>query len=70
MRASFVRSLDRVKRVISVNVYLATSGDFYNQPIVAAAASELLRNVFGEDKMSVRSVFGVAALPPRRTGHA
>ena len=58
-----VGSLDRVTRVVSVKVYLATDGDFYNQPIVADAASELLRDVFGEDKMSVRSVFGVASLP-------
>jgi enamine deaminase RidA (YjgF/YER057c/UK114 family) len=58
-----VGSLDRVTRVVSVKVYLATHGDFYNQPIVADAASELLRDVFGEDKMSVRSVLGVTALP-------
>jgi enamine deaminase RidA (YjgF/YER057c/UK114 family) len=58
-----VGSLDRVTRVVSVKVYLATHGDFYNQPIVADAASELLRDVFGEDKMSVRSVVGVASLP-------
>jgi enamine deaminase RidA (YjgF/YER057c/UK114 family) len=58
-----VNSLDRVTRVVSVKVYLATHGDFYNQPIVADAASELLRDVFGEDKMSVRSVVGVASLP-------
>jgi enamine deaminase RidA (YjgF/YER057c/UK114 family) len=58
-----VASLDRVTRVVSVKVYLATHGDFYNQPIVADAASELLRDVFGEDKMSVRSVVGVASLP-------
>jgi enamine deaminase RidA (YjgF/YER057c/UK114 family) len=56
-------SLDRVTRVVSVKVYLATEGDFYNQPVVADAASELLRDVFGEDKMSVRSVLGVTALP-------
>jgi enamine deaminase RidA (YjgF/YER057c/UK114 family) len=56
-------SLDRVSKVVRVGVYLATSGDFYNQPTVADAASELLRDVFGEDKMSVRSVFGVASLP-------
>ena len=56
-------SLDRVTRVASVRVYLATAGDFYNQPVVADAASELLRDVFGEDKMSVRSVLGVTALP-------
>jgi enamine deaminase RidA (YjgF/YER057c/UK114 family) len=56
-------ALDRVTRVVSVKVYLATDGDFYNQPIVADAASELLRDVFGEDRMSVRSVLGVSALP-------
>ena len=56
-------SLDRVTKVVRVGVYLATSGDFYNQPIVADAASELLRDVFGEGKMSVRSVLGVASLP-------
>jgi enamine deaminase RidA (YjgF/YER057c/UK114 family) len=56
-------SLDRVTKVVRVGVYLATSGDFYNQPIVADAASELLRDVFGDGKTSVRSVFGVASLP-------
>jgi enamine deaminase RidA (YjgF/YER057c/UK114 family) len=56
-------SLDRVSKVVRVGVYLATSEDFYNQPIVADAASELLRDVFGEEKMSVRSVLGVTALP-------
>jgi enamine deaminase RidA (YjgF/YER057c/UK114 family) len=58
-----IGSLDRVSKVVRVGVYLATSGDFYNQPIVADAASEMLRDVFGEDKMSVRSVLGVTALP-------
>ena len=56
-------SLDRVTKVVSVKVYMATSGDFYNQPIVADAASEFLRDVFGEGRMSVRSVLGVASLP-------
>jgi enamine deaminase RidA (YjgF/YER057c/UK114 family) len=56
-------SLDHITRVVSVKVYLATHGDFYNQPIVADAASEILRDVLGEDRMSVRSVLGVATLP-------
>ncbi len=56
-------SLDRVTKVVRVGVYLATSGDFYSLPTVADAASELLRDIFGEDKISVRSVFGVATLP-------
>jgi enamine deaminase RidA (YjgF/YER057c/UK114 family) len=58
-----IGSLDRVARVVSVKVYLATDEDFYNQPTVADAASELLRDVFGEDKTSVRSVLGVSVLP-------
>ena len=56
-------TLDRVRKVVRVGVYLATAGDFYNQPIVADAASELLRDVFGEGMTSVRSVIGVASLP-------
>jgi enamine deaminase RidA (YjgF/YER057c/UK114 family) len=56
-------SLDRVTKVIGVRVYLATSGDFANQPAVANAASELLQEVFGEEKRAVRSVLGVTSLP-------
>lgn len=57
-------SLDRVTRVLSMRVYLATTGDAdINQPLIADAASELLRDVFGEGKMSVRSVIGVTSLP-------
>jgi enamine deaminase RidA (YjgF/YER057c/UK114 family) len=56
-------SLDRVAKVIRVGVYLATSGDFYKHAFVADAASELLRDVFGEGMMSVRSVLGVSSLP-------
>ncbi len=55
--------LDRVTKVVGVRVYLATARDFSNQPLVADAASELLRDLFGEDKMSVRSVVGVNSLP-------
>jgi len=56
-------SLDRVTRVVRLSVYLATAGDFFDQPRVADGASELLRDVFGEERMSVRSVIGVASLP-------
>jgi enamine deaminase RidA (YjgF/YER057c/UK114 family) len=56
-------SLDKVTRVIRLGVYLATDGDFFAQPKVADAASELFRDVFGKDKASVRSVIGVASLP-------
>ena len=56
-------SLDKVTHVVRLCVYLATAGDFFDQPKVADAASELFRDVFGEDKTSVRMVLGVASLP-------
>jgi enamine deaminase RidA (YjgF/YER057c/UK114 family) len=56
-------SLDKVTRVVKLTAYLATEGDFIAQPKVADAASELLRDVFGEEKLPVRMVLGVASLP-------
>jgi enamine deaminase RidA (YjgF/YER057c/UK114 family) len=56
-------SLDRVARVVRLGVFMATSGDFFDQPQVADAASDLFRDVFGADKMAVRLVMGVASLP-------
>jgi enamine deaminase RidA (YjgF/YER057c/UK114 family) len=56
-------SLDKVTRVVRLCIYLATDGDFFDQPKVADAASELFRDVFGELKTSVRMVLGVASLP-------
>jgi enamine deaminase RidA (YjgF/YER057c/UK114 family) len=56
-------SLDKVTRVVQLRVYVATVGDFLDHPKVSDAASELFRDVFGEDKNSVRMVLGVASLP-------
>ena len=56
-------SLDRVTRVVKLMAYLATEDGFLEQPKVADGASELLRDVFGEDKLPVRMVLGVASLP-------
>ena len=56
-------SLDRVTRVVRLGVFIATSGDFFDQPKVADAASDLFRDVFGIEKTSVRLVIGVASLP-------
>jgi enamine deaminase RidA (YjgF/YER057c/UK114 family) len=56
-------SLDRVKRVVRLGVFTATSGDFFDQPRIADAASDMFRDIFGADKMAVRLVIGVASLP-------
>ena len=56
-------TLDRVTRIVRLGVYLATFGDFFDQPKVADAASELFESIFGKEKTSVRTVLGVASLP-------
>jgi enamine deaminase RidA (YjgF/YER057c/UK114 family) len=56
-------SLDRISRVVRLGVYIATTGDFADHVTVADAASELLRDILGDDKMSTRLVFGVESLP-------
>jgi enamine deaminase RidA (YjgF/YER057c/UK114 family) len=56
-------SLDKVTRVVRLGVFMATSGDFLDQPRVADAVSDLFRDVFGIEKASVRLVIGVASLP-------
>ena len=56
-------SLDKVTRVVRLGVAVATSGNVRDQPKVADGASELLQDVFGEDKNPCRLVYGVASLP-------
>ena len=56
-------SLDRITRVVRLGVFLATSGDFFDQPRVADGASDLLRDLFGSGQLPVRLVIGVASLP-------
>jgi enamine deaminase RidA (YjgF/YER057c/UK114 family) len=56
-------SLDRVTRVVRLGVFIATHGDFFDQPTVADGASDLFRDVFGADRNPVRLVIGVASLP-------
>ena len=56
-------SLDKISRVVRLGVYIATAGGFSDHVTVADTASELLRDILGEDKMPSRLVFGVESLP-------
>ena len=56
-------SLDRVTRIVKLGVFIATHGDFFDQPRVADGASDLFRDVFGIEKIATRQVIGVASLP-------
>lgn len=56
-------SLDRISRPVRLGVFIATSGNLFDLPKVADAASDLFRDIFGSEKMAVRLVIGVASLP-------
>jgi enamine deaminase RidA (YjgF/YER057c/UK114 family) len=56
-------SLDAIIRVVRLGVFMATYGDFFDQPRVADGASDLLRDIFGPENLAVRMVLGVASLP-------
>ena len=59
----YLGSLDRLARVVRFTIFMATHGDFFDQPKVADAVSDLLRDVFGPEKIPARLVIGVASLP-------
>ncbi|WP_419816033.1 RidA family protein [Glacieibacterium sp.] len=56
-------SLERVRRVVKLGVFVNSTADFTDQPKVANGASDLMVEVFGEIGRHARSAVGVAALP-------
>ena len=55
--------LDRVKRVIKLVGFVASTNDFTLQPTVINGCSDLMVNVFGEKGRHARSAVGTNALP-------
>jgi enamine deaminase RidA (YjgF/YER057c/UK114 family) len=60
---NYLGSLDKVRRVVRLGVFLVTTPDFKEHPKVADGASELLENIFGKERVSARTVLGMASLP-------
>ncbi|MBW8753078.1 MAG: RidA family protein [Sphingomonadales bacterium] len=56
-------SLDRVERIVKLGAFVASTGDFTEQPKVANGASELMAELFGEAGRHARSAVGVPVLP-------
>jgi len=56
-------SLDRVKGIVQVTVYVASAPGFTDQPKVANGASDLLVEIFGDEGRHARAAVGVAELP-------
>lgn len=60
---SVLGDLDRVKKVVKVVGFVASTPEFTQQPQVINGASELLEQVFGPSGIHARSAVGVAVLP-------
>jgi len=58
-----IGSLDRIRTIAKLSVYIATPGDFREHPKVADGASELLLSIFGIDRVPPRVVLGVSSIP-------
>ena len=59
----FLGTIDRIKRVVRLGVFMVTAEGFVDHPRVADGASDLFRDVFGAENMAVRLVIGTASLP-------
>ncbi len=59
----FLGSLDRVRRLVRLTGYVASTPDFGDQPAVMDGASNLMIEVFGDAGRHARSAIGLAALP-------
>jgi enamine deaminase RidA (YjgF/YER057c/UK114 family) len=56
-------TLDKVKQILKIVVFVASAEGFNRQPVVADTVSNLLRDIFGEAGIHARSAVGVAELP-------
>ena len=56
-------NLDRVVKVVKLGAFVASANDFFNQPIVVNAASDLMVEAFGEAGRHARFAVGTNALP-------
>ena len=58
-----IGTLDNVSRIVRVSGFVNSEPDFYDQPKVINAASDLLFEIFGDRGRHSRIAVGVASLP-------
>ncbi|MDC0093868.1 RidA family protein [Alphaproteobacteria bacterium] len=56
-------NLDKVKKVVKLGGFVASSPNFTDQPKIINGASDLIVNIFGDKGKHSRFAVGVAALP-------
>ncbi|MDE1762765.1 MAG: RidA family protein [Thaumarchaeota archaeon] len=62
-----VGNLDRVSRIVRMSGFVNSAGDFFEQPKIINAASDLLFEIFGEKGRHSRIAVGAASLPLNST---
>ena len=55
--------LEKIRRLVKINVYVASTPNFTEQHLVGNGASDLFANVLGERGKHARVAVGMAALP-------
>ncbi|MCW7503953.1 RidA family protein [Leptospira paudalimensis] len=58
-----ISSLDQIKSIVKLGVYVASDENFTEQHLVANGASELVGQIFGEKGKHARFAIGVISLP-------
>jgi enamine deaminase RidA (YjgF/YER057c/UK114 family) len=58
-----VGTLDNIERVLRITGYVNSDPDFTEQHLIVNGASELVREVFGEQGRHARTALGMAQLP-------
>jgi len=58
-----IGSLEKIKRLVKITVFVASAPDFVEQHLVANGASDFLVAVLGESGKHARSAVGTASLP-------
>ncbi|PNV74800.1 RidA family protein [Leptospira inadai] len=61
--SAVIGSLDKIKSIVKVGVFVASASDFTEQHLVANYASNLLLEIFGEAGRHARFAVGCISLP-------
>ncbi|KKX33657.1 RidA family protein [Rhizobium sp. LC145] len=62
-KAALAGDLGRIRRIVKLNGFIASSPDFTEQHLVMNGASNLIANVLGEPGKHARAAVGMASLP-------
>ncbi|HMV45435.1 MAG TPA: RidA family protein [Leptospiraceae bacterium] len=59
----YIGDLDQIQKVVKIGAFVSSAESFFEQHIVANAASDLLLEIFGEPGKHARFAIGVNTLP-------